>query len=61
MSEVAKYGVKKLGLKCPAGNEVAMLHGFFAAQSKQTPTFAMDTKAKQTTGAVDKYLNGEGE
>jgi len=61
VSEVAKYGVKKLGLKCPAGNEVAMLHGFFAAQSKQTPTFAMDTKAKQTTGAVDKYLNGEGE
>ena len=58
VSEVAQYGIEKLGLKCEDGAEVATLHGYLAGKNTMNPTFALDSfKAK--TGVVDNYLNGK--
>lgn len=57
-SEVAQYGIKKLGLKCSPGHEVSMLNGYLAAASKtsKSPVFANDSMQKST--CIDDYLKG---
>jgi len=60
-SEVAAYGVEKLGLKCEKGQEKAALDGFFFASGSshaQGVGFALD--ASQGVGgskAIDNYIN----
>lgn len=60
-SEVAAYGVEKLGLKCEKGQERAALDGFFhAAQSNPMhgAGFTLDGMKKQGASEIDAYING---
>lgn len=58
-SEVATYGVKKLGIAVPAGQEAAVLQGYLIAASKtpttKTATAAMDSG--KAGGLVSSFLN----
>lgn len=55
--EVAQYGVRKLGLRCTPGQEVAMLEGFFSATKRATIAgTAKDANIKSS--CIDAYLNG---
>jgi hypothetical protein len=56
--EVAQYGIKKLGLKCKKGQELAMINGYLAAASKnlEKPVFAGDSAQK--SNCIDAYLKG---
>lgn len=54
--EVAKYGVKKLGLKCKPGHEESVLEGYLAAARTAAPaTFVKDSAE---SSCVDAYLKG---
>ena len=55
--EVAKYGVKKLGLKCKPGHEESVLDGYFAA-AKASTVSAVAEDSKIESGCVTAYLNG---
>jgi hypothetical protein len=55
-SEVAKYGVKKLGLNCKPGHEASVLEGFLAGAKQSVPTFAKDQQIESS--CVDAYLKG---
>lgn len=55
LSEVAQYGVSKLGLKCAKGHEESILSGYFAAKK---PAAAIVQDAKIASSAIEKYLNG---
>lgn len=59
-AEVAAYGVQKLGLKVPAGQEAAALAGFLAAKPAPSSlaTVAQDA-AGEGAGVVDRYLKKE--
>lgn len=55
--EVAKYGVKKLGLKCKPGHEESILEGYLAAARTNVPAkFANDSKVESS--CVDAFLKG---
>lgn len=59
-AEVAKYGVKKLGIACDSGSELAALQGYLMAAAK--PAFAADsavTVGKPRASSIDSYLKGE--
>lgn len=59
LDEVASYGVKKLNLNCPRGQESVMLSGYLAGKTVSKPvaqSFALDTKIKSSK--IDQYLNG---
>lgn len=48
--EVAKYGVKKLGLDCKSGHETSMLNGYFKAAKKSKPVnFSQDSTSFSST------------
>jgi len=58
LNDVAAYGVKKIGLTCKKGEELATLRGYLAAKAEQ-PVFdsvGLDSKPKSKT--IDEYLNG---
>lgn len=55
--EVAKYGIKKLGLRCNPGQEVPMLEGYLSAAKSNAPS-AMATDSKYQSSCIDAYLNG---
>ena len=58
VSEVARYGNKKLGLKAAPGQEFAMLQGYLTAKRPKTPAAtAMDAEPAKTF--IDKYLEGK--
>ena len=54
--EVARYGVKKLGLRCDAGHEVSMLEGYLSAAKTNTVSVAQDSRAQSS--CIDAYLKG---
>lgn len=56
MHEVAKYGVKKLGLFCKPGHEESVLAGYLAAKTVAKPMLAQDTAYKSSQ--VESYLQG---
>jgi len=60
LSEVAKYGVKKLGLSCKKGMHSAVLDGYLAGRRAagivSKPSIAMDKAVKSKS--IDQYLKG---
>ncbi len=54
--EVASYAVKKLGLSCDAGEELATVKGFLAAKKPQAPAVSFDSASKAMS-SVDKHLS----
>ena len=60
LSEVAKYGVKKLGLSCKKGMHSAVLDGYLAGRRAagvvSKPSIAMDKAVKSKS--IDQYLRG---
>ncbi len=61
LAEVAKYGVDKLGIKCPAGSELIALDGYFVNRPNPASlkTVSMDSKPAAKEGSsVVKYLKG---
>lgn len=56
VSEVAQYGVKKLGLKCIQGHEESVLSGYLAGARLSTIAVAQDSKP--SSDLVDAYLKG---
>lgn len=55
--EVAKYGVKKLGLTCQDGHEQSVLDGYLAARvANSVSNMGMDSKEQSTS--IDAYLAG---
>jgi hypothetical protein len=57
LSEVAEYGVKKLGLKCNKGHEEAVLSGFFAA-SKKSPVISARAEDRAEEMSLTEFLKG---
>lgn len=58
LDEVAKYGIEKLGITCPAGSEKAVLDGFFHNRSNtQEKAFALDAAHKKTSGLLAAKIN----
>lgn len=56
LSEVAAYGVKKLGLTCKPGHEESVLAGYLAGAKPATAIHAQDSKP--SSSMIDAYLNG---
>ena len=54
---VAQYGIKKLGIKCKAGLEEAVLTGYLAA-AKAPKAIGTALDAKQSSSSIDEYLKG---
>jgi hypothetical protein len=58
-AQVAEYGVKKLGLDCAKGHEVAAIKGYLAAHKKAaTSSKASDSKAVPSKG-VSAYITAQ--
>ena len=55
--EVARYGIKKLGLQCASGHEISMIEGYLRAARKQEPV-AMARDAALKSSCIDAYLKG---
>lgn len=59
LDEVAQYGVKKLGLKCPRGHEHSVLLGYLSAAKVSMPsTYVHDTADIGNSDMIDAYLKG---
>lgn len=57
--EVARYGIKKLGLRCNPGQEIAMLEGFLKGARPVTIVHsAMDSRHMKSS-CIDAYLKGD--
>lgn len=56
LSDVVRYGLKKLDLKATKGQEEATLRGYLAGAKKATRVGAMDSKISSTTSLIDKYF-----
>ena len=57
VAEVAKYGVKKLGLSCKAGHEESVLSGYLAASKGNRPVIAAQDSDHKSSG-IDAYIRG---
>ena len=61
VAEVAAYGVRKLGLKAPAGQEMVALDAYFVNRSPQSEqvSFALDRQAAADAGvgAVEEFYS----
>lgn len=56
-AEVAKYGVKKLGLNVPAGQEAAALAGYLARPASTTTTTTVAQDSSNGDNFVTRHLN----
>lgn len=56
--EVAKYGIKKLGLQCQAGHEAAMLEGYLAAAKANSVSRVATDSSSMKSSSIDAYING---
>ena len=56
--EVAKYGIKKLGLRCSAGHEAAMLEGYLAAAKANSVSRVATDSTNVKSSSIDAYING---
>ena len=57
LDEVTAYGVKKLGIPCPAGHEETALNVFFAANKPSRNAFTLDSADAKRSSEIDAYLN----
>jgi len=57
VQEVAKYGVKKLGLYCSKGHEEAVLSGYLQG-ARASQAVALDSAKHVKSSAIDAYING---
>lgn len=57
LSEVAQYGVKKLGLSCQPGHEESVLAGYLAGARPNSMVISAQDK-NVSSSQVDAYLNG---
>ena len=57
LGEVAKYGVDKLKLSCPTGQEATALEAFFAGRKNDTQIYVADTAEKSIVN-IDQILGG---
>ncbi|CAH0447396.1 hypothetical protein LMG10661_03462 [Ralstonia syzygii subsp. syzygii] len=57
LTEVATYGVEKLGIKCSKGQEVAALDGYLHGREAPKPGSGMDSKHAPSND-LEKYLQG---
>lgn len=57
LTEVAAYGIKKLGLKCKPGHESSVLDGFLAASRVQGLAAVQDSK-NEASGEFLDYISG---
>lgn len=58
LKDVAKYGMKKLGMACDSGAEIATLNGFLHQRDvSSVPAFGLDANVK--SNAIDAYAAGE--
>lgn len=57
LSEVAQYGVKKLGLNCKRGHEQSVLAGYLAGAKPSSVSHAQDSRAAASS-CIDNYLSG---
>lgn len=58
VSEVARYGVKKLGISCKRGHEEAALAGFLMGKRISSPAAAALDSKRSSSSQIDAYLNG---
>lgn len=58
LKDVAAYGVKKLGIECNKGSEVATVKGYLAGVSKAPSAVGMDAKERTVNSDVLNYLKG---
>lgn len=56
--DVAKYGVKKLGIPCVEGQEMAALSGYLHAQQSSSIGFGLDGGKTKSSSEIDAYING---
>jgi len=59
LTDVAKYGVEKIGVKCEDGEEIAALSGFLHNREPSTQGFGLDGKEPGKSDTITNYLNGE--
>lgn len=57
-SEVAKYGIKKLGLKCKSGHEESVLEGYLMGARLNSPVAGYAKDSQVESSCIDAYLNG---
>ncbi len=58
LSEVAAYGVEKLGLDCASGEEFAVLRGFMAGRkASSVSNFTMDASTGSTPSALSELVS----
>lgn len=57
--EVAKYGVEKLGLKCPEGQEITALEAFFKGASNTNESSYTADAAGSSNFDINKIIRGE--
>ena len=57
LAEVARYGVKKLGLPCKRGHEESALAGFLMGKKVSSPA-ASAQDSKRSSSQIDAYING---
>ena len=57
LSEVATYGVRKLGLSCKRGHEESILNGYLAA-AKTSPMVNVALDSTPRSSQIDEYLKG---
>jgi hypothetical protein len=57
LSEVAAYGVRKLGLTCKRGHEESVLQGYLAA-AKHSPMIATAQDSAPRSNQIEDYLRG---
>lgn len=58
LKDVAAYGVKKLGIECHKGSEVATIKGYLAGAAKALSAVGMDAKERTVNSDVLNYLKG---
>lgn len=54
LAQVAEYGVQKLGLKAPKGQEIVAIDSYLAGRKQNTTGFALDSKTVKKNKVNDK-------
>lgn len=61
LDEVAKYGIKELGLSCKPGHEQSVIEGYLAGAKVNTESVGtvMDSDKSSKSSQIDKFLGGK--
>ena len=57
LSEVAEYGVSKLGIKAPKGHELTAINAYLSASKSSGVSVALDSAQRKNTSVIDSYLS----